>query len=282
MQEKNETALEHQLDYDYCLNCNEDVKGDKFCSNCGQKRTPPEHLTVKYFLKNILKESASLDSKVLKTFINLFFNPGELTKEYLKGHKQKFISPIKIYLIASAIFFFSVWGIMFEANNIEEQMATPQNARVIEMSNLDTETFVEKYTDITRKSQGYIQFLSVTALALVIFALYFRKQNFYIEHLVFAFHYKSFTYLSTTVYALTVKLITFIAGIPITQTILFLFMPVYFIYLFMALKKVYEESIGKTTLKTVGVFIADLLISGISGLISAIIAFLIIILNNLK
>ncbi len=237
MKQQNETALEHQLDYDYCLNCGEDVKGDKFCSNCGQKRTPPEHLTVKYFLKNTLKEAASLDSKFLKTFINLFFNPGSLTKEYLNGHKQKFISPVKIYLIASAIFFFSIWGIMFEANDIEAQMANPQNVRVIEMTMLDKETFVEKYTNITRQSQGYIQFLSVTALALVIFGLYFRKQNFYIEHLVFAFHYKSFTYLSTTIYVLAVKIITLIAEIPITQWMLFLFMPIYFIYFIYCFEK---------------------------------------------
>ena len=282
MQQQNETALEHQLDYDYCLNCGEDVKGDKFCSNCGQKRTPPEHLTVKHFFKNTLKEAASLDSKFLKTFTNLFFNPGGLTKEFLKGHKQKFISPIKIYLIASAIFFFSVWGIMFEANDIEAQMANPQNAKVIGMTTLDTESFVEKYTNLTRQLQGYIQFLSVTALGLVIFALYFRKQNFYVEHLVFALHYKSFTYLATTAYALAVKLFTLIAGIPITQWMLFIFMPVFFIYLFMALRKVYEESIGKTALKGGGVFVADFVISSISGLISGIIAFSIIILGNLK
>lgn len=282
MNEQNETALEHQLDYDYCLNCGEDVKGDKFCSNCGQKRTPPEHLTVKHFFKNTLKEAASLDSKFLKTFKNLFFNPGGLTKEYLDGHKQKFISPVKIYLIASAIFFFSVWGIMFEANDMESQMANPQNAKVMEITTLDTKSFVEKYTNLTRQLQGYIQFLSVTALGLVIFALYFKKQTFYVEHLVFALHYKSFTYLSTTAYALTVKLIALIAGVSVQQWMLFVFMPIYFIYLFMALKKVYEESIGKTALNTGGVFIADLVINGISGLISGIIAFAIIIIGNLK
>ena len=95
-----------QLETDRCPNCESEREGE-YCGQCGQKRTHPQNLTVIGFLKNALHELTDLDSKFFKTFIALLFRPGQLTAEYLADRKERFITPVKLYLLISAVYFSS-------------------------------------------------------------------------------------------------------------------------------------------------------------------------------
>jgi len=48
----------------------------------------------------------TVDSKLFKSIIPLFFKPGHLTNEYLGGKRVSFIRPLRMYLFASFVFFF--------------------------------------------------------------------------------------------------------------------------------------------------------------------------------
>jgi len=91
-------------EFEACPNCGAARTGE-FCPDCGQQRTRPEHLTITYFLKNIFHEFTELDSKIYRTLKALLFQPGRLTIEYLADRKERYVSPVKLYLIISAIFF---------------------------------------------------------------------------------------------------------------------------------------------------------------------------------
>lgn len=49
--------------------------------------------------------------------ISLFFNPGQLTQEYIKGRRVHYVQPIRLYLFSSILFFFllSLLGNNFDA-----------------------------------------------------------------------------------------------------------------------------------------------------------------------
>ena len=83
--------------------------------------------------------------------------------------------------------------------------------------------------------------LMMPCLALVLYFLYIRHSYFYVEHLIFAFHFQSFSFLVLAI---------LIAGMNIFPWWIFLpFLAIIWIYLFMSMWKVYQQSIGKTVLK---------------------------------
>jgi hypothetical protein len=50
-------------------------------------------------------EFLHLDGKILQTMKLLAFRPGELTREFIAGRRVRYISPIRLYLTWSLIFF---------------------------------------------------------------------------------------------------------------------------------------------------------------------------------
>ena len=83
--------------------------------------------------------------------------------------------------------------------------------------------------------------LMMPCLALVLYLLYIRHHYFYIEHLIFAFHFQSFSFL-----VLTISII----GLNIFPYWIFLaLIGIIWVYLFISMWRVYQQSIGKTVLK---------------------------------
>ncbi len=90
----------------HCLNCGSPLSS-KFCPECGQKNKD-YHLTLKNLFSDFLEELLDVDSRVLKSLKLLFTNPGFLTSEYVKGHRVSYLPPVRIYLVASVLFFLSL------------------------------------------------------------------------------------------------------------------------------------------------------------------------------
>lgn len=89
-----------------CLNCGHETS-TKFCPECGQ-----ENLSVNISLWEIfheaIEEFVRVDSKLIRTLIPLFFRPGKLTREWTAGRRISYVSPLKLYLTAAAIFFLAL------------------------------------------------------------------------------------------------------------------------------------------------------------------------------
>ena len=60
-------------------------------------------------LKNILEEVGEMidiDSRIFRSILPFLFRPGFLTREYLAGKRKSYMSPFRLYLLLSVIFFF--------------------------------------------------------------------------------------------------------------------------------------------------------------------------------
>src|SRR5690606_3304988 len=82
--------------------------------------------------------------------------------------------------------------------------------------------------------------LMMPFLAVLLKLLYIRREFYYVEHLIFSFHCHAFVFLIATVLALFGD---FLGG----WTALFVIGII--VYLFVAMKRVYGQSFGKTLLK---------------------------------
>jgi len=90
-----------------CPNCHTRLPdSENFCPNCGQENheiiRPASHL-----FQELLGNLFNIDSRFFHTIKALFLSPGKLTIEYNAGKRMYYLPPIRIYLLASVLFFLS-------------------------------------------------------------------------------------------------------------------------------------------------------------------------------
>jgi hypothetical protein len=86
-----------------CLNCGAALAGP-FCAECGQRVLPP-HPTVRELVGDAIAEFSGWDGKLANTLRLLLRRPGELTRQWLEGRRALFISPLRLYLTTSVVYF---------------------------------------------------------------------------------------------------------------------------------------------------------------------------------
>jgi hypothetical protein len=95
--------MSHVPDSPVCHNCGAAL-GGRFCAVCGQKAQPLNQ-TLHDFLHDFTHEMLHVDGRIFRSVRKLLFSPGFLTVEYFEGRRARWISPIRLYLIFSVIYF---------------------------------------------------------------------------------------------------------------------------------------------------------------------------------
>ena len=167
-------------------------------------------------------ELFNLDARFARTLWPLLTRPGRVTKEYLSGQRAAHVPPLRTYLIAALIFFglFSVFPTksppVYVVTTGTPEAARAKNAggnkvtielpervwfgdrRFQEVSvraRANPEAFAQvAYRNIPR---AFFLFLPIFALLLKVF---YWKQGYYLEHLVFAFYFQAFLFLAFALY----------------------------------------------------------------------------------
>ena len=86
-----------------CLNCGADLTGP-FCSSCGQRDIPP-YPSVRELAVDAFWELSGWDGRFASTVRALIRRPGELTLAFLEGRRARYISPLRLYLMCSLVYF---------------------------------------------------------------------------------------------------------------------------------------------------------------------------------
>ena len=86
-----------------CLNCGTPLTGP-FCSECGQRDIPP-YPSVRELAVDAFWELSGWDGRFAVTVRALLRHPGLLTREFLEGRRARYISPLRLYLMASLAYF---------------------------------------------------------------------------------------------------------------------------------------------------------------------------------
>jgi hypothetical protein len=108
-----------------CLNCNAEILG-RYCQVCGQ-----ENVEIKesfwHLATHLVYDIMHFDSKFFDTLKYLLFRPGFLTKEYLRGRRESYLHPIRMYVFASAIFFIIFFSFIIKPGEMEKSIHTDAN-----------------------------------------------------------------------------------------------------------------------------------------------------------
>ena len=90
----------------HCENCGAPLTGH-WCAKCGQPAIDYRR-SFRYIVVDLLDEFLNWDSKFFRTLGLLLVRPSKLTNDFLAGHRVRYVHPLRLYLLASILFFFAV------------------------------------------------------------------------------------------------------------------------------------------------------------------------------
>src|SRR5213075_210044 len=90
----------------HCENCGAELQG-YWCAKCGQPAIEYRR-SFRHVVADLLNEFLNWDSKFFTTIALLILKPWRLTNEFLAGKRVRYVNPLRLYLLASILFFFAV------------------------------------------------------------------------------------------------------------------------------------------------------------------------------
>jgi len=88
-----------------CENCGAQLEGH-WCGKCGQPAIDYRR-SFRHVIADLLNEFLNWDSKFFATIVLLLVRPWKLTNDFLAGHRVRYVHPLRLYLLASILFFFA-------------------------------------------------------------------------------------------------------------------------------------------------------------------------------
>lgn len=174
-----------------CLECGEPLSG-RFCSQCGAKNRPPLR-PLHHWLRDLGRQVAVLDIRLLRTLPRLFFSPGRLTAEYVAGRRLAYTSPIRLYIAASAVVLavMSLSGVTdldaLLANQTEEDIAALEE---VLGADLRDPAYQARFNQRLDTIYPIVNLFTPVAMMLMLKLVYWRR--YLEEHLAFGCHYGTF------------------------------------------------------------------------------------------
>jgi len=106
-----------------CENCGAELQGH-WCAQCGQPAIDYRR-SFRHVIADLLDEFLNWDSKFFATIALLILKPWRLTNEFLAGKRVRYANPLRLYLLASILFFFAVnygaKGIHFDPSKLDSK-----------------------------------------------------------------------------------------------------------------------------------------------------------------
>jgi hypothetical protein len=229
-----------------CPNCGAPL-GERYCGHCGQ-RVAALRPTLHELLHEAFHELFHVDGKVLRTVGLLLFRPGQLTREFFEGKRARSVTPIRLYLLASVLFF-GLIALQPPGNMRVTVSKGVQLQRAAARLNRDPSILAHAMETAFPKAM----FILMPLFGLLVYAFYWRAERMYVPHFYFAVHFHAFAFVMLALFEAAGMLHWRWLSIA---RLLFLLVPM--VYLGFALRTVYGGGRWLTVAKTAAIVALDL------------------------
>jgi hypothetical protein len=157
------------LPFTHCENCGATLAGPP-CAQCGQAAIDYRR-SFRHVIVDVLDSCLNWDSKFFATIGLLIVKPWRLTNEFLAGKRVRYLHPLRLYLLASILFFFAVnygaRGLRLEPGKISEKNRSAVAAAVAEKRDeIEAELDKENLSaDERKKAQEALDYLTKPSAA---------------------------------------------------------------------------------------------------------------------
>jgi hypothetical protein len=182
-----------------CGNCGATLQG-AFCHVCGQKAVEAD-VRLHDLFHEAFHEFAHLDGKIFQTLKILVTKPGLLTVEFLNGRRARYLSPVRLYLTCSVLFF----GLAALAPDVTRTVVRVSRTPSRGETPLDPAA-AKQWQDAASARMGHaiihvfprVMFALMPAFGVLTWAFYRKARPFYAAHLYYAIHFHALVFLVLT------------------------------------------------------------------------------------
>jgi hypothetical protein len=188
-----------------CKNCGAALLG-RYCVDCSQ--AADVHVpTTGELVHEAMEGLAHADSRLWRTLIPLWFQPGKLTTEFIAGRRIAYVPPFRLYLVLSVIFFLmaSFHGVksergIFDASDqpdggasfcqdLGAKVPMPNwTQRITHACNAVKQDHGANWLQVAIATMPKAMFIFLPVIAFLHMLLYWRPRHRYVEHLLFFLH----------------------------------------------------------------------------------------------
>jgi hypothetical protein len=221
----------------------------------------------------------NLDTRLARTVRPLLLQPGAVTADYLAGRRVRFVPPLRSYLIA-ALIFFGLFSIFPNRTRVEVALGDEASSQGAVTFSLPARMPFNDawYQGVSARAkanpEGFSRAVGANVprmffLFLPIFAglleLFYRRQGYYVDHLVFSLYYHAVVFLVFSGFFLVSRTDAWLPGW--TRGALGTLLAAWLVaYLPMALRRVYGGSWRMTLLKVAGLAVLYWLVFSLIGI----------------
>ena len=256
-----------------CVTCGKEFAGI-YCWNCGEKRIDEHDYSLRHFLKHALEAFTHLDGNIFRSVRSLLIRPGVLTADYIAGKRKLSIAPLQLFLVINVIYFLVQpligWNTLTTslATHLNDEFYSPLARQLVERAmsyrTITLAAFEERFNEISTTHAKSLVIIMVPVFALVLDLLYHRSKRYYVEHLFFALHFYAYLLIvNTIILALTNAVLAALTSLNISHPWQVIDLVaglvnsvILGVYLYIACRRVYRQSVGITVAKSVGLTLA--------------------------
>ena len=238
----------------FCQNCGIKLIGP-YCAACGQKAVPL-NVTLHDFAHELTHETLHVDGRIFQSIRRLVTSPGFLTREYLEGRRARWISPIRLYLIFSVLYFGLSALTGFRVGFHESEKKSGWSFSITRHSQIESTAEDDKNAEDEARKLGFegvaelrdavnhailawiprVMFVLLPLFAWLVAVAYRSVDRNYLHHLIFSVHVHA-AWFAAGVGAKAVEL----ASHPIGQTLEQIALVFGTIYTVLAFRRVYGK-----------------------------------------
>jgi hypothetical protein len=242
-----------------CRSCGANSTG-RYCAACGQPRPRPDDFSLRRMLAETWAELSDTDSRLWRSLFGLVI-PGRLTRAWLDHEWSRHLPPLRLYLIASGVYFLLAWDVGFRFN-AEMMRSAPAGVVPAQMLALFNDpAAADRVSDLT----ALLKFLFVVPMGLWLALLHWGNRRPVGEHMVFALHY---TTVDFALFSLMAPAIAFapddlqVLAYSLNTQLALLLLGLWAIF---AVRRVYRRSWLSSVVRGLAVLLMDVVLSQTAG-----------------
>lgn len=93
------------VDIHECPNCGHKPFNTPYCPECGQRKLSEKDYRVTVLFNEFINGWLNFENSFLNTFKTFLTRPKTYISEYVQGARKKYLSPIKLFILANAFYF---------------------------------------------------------------------------------------------------------------------------------------------------------------------------------